>query len=140
MKKRIFFAILLIFFISIPHSYSQTEEAGRESLYDAFEAVAVAENVGGDVSELVLDFNMLISSLENGVLDSEDVERIVTDLVSQASLVERSGIRETQYNYVVAGSVVLVLLVSSGLVWVYGSRVFWSVWLRIKSGWIVKRL
>ncbi len=143
MKKRILFtALLFIGLSSIPHAYPQIGEAElRERMFDAFQAVVVAENAGGDVSELVQDLNAMITLTEtDGAVDPAVFESYVVELISQASQVQRSGVSETRQSLIISVSVVLVLLASAGLVWFYGSRVFWSVWLRIKRGWVVKRL
>ena len=143
MKKRFLFTVLLFIGLSsIPHAHPQIGEADlRERMYDAFQAVVVAENAGGDVSELVQELNAIITLLETGgAVDPAVFESIIVELISQASQVQRSGVSETRQSLIISGSVVLVLLASAGLVWFYGSRVFWSVWLRIKRGWVVKRL
>ena len=142
-----FVPILLLFLLPrMAPAYATGEESSNEArakLTEAFEAAAEAERVGGNVSSLVVELNEAVSLLESGeasgneTLISEAImkaERVV-DLAPQ---VGREGAAAAQARTYQTIAFVGVLIVLALVVWRYGPRLFWDLWIRSKRDWVVK--
>lgn len=111
----------------------------RNRLIDAFEAVAEAERVGGNVSYLVEELNHAVKLLEaGGGEELLEAESKIQDVLEAVSDVKAEGIVSTQHRQIMAGVVLVVLTVAVVVVWRFGPRVFWLLWLRSKRGWRVQ--
>jgi hypothetical protein len=109
----------------------------EDLLQEAFNALVEAEEAGGEVDLLVDSLNHALDLLEEGRV--EEAEGIIRDVIDEAPEVRASGVREWRFDVAVAGATVAGLVIASILVWVYGSRLFWRLWLRVKEGWVVVR-
>lgn len=132
---------VLIFLVDKPPVlYCQVweDELGTRMVV-AFVAVAEAESKGGDVSGLVDDLQKALSLLEKGgAEDLEEAEALIEAVLVQVSEVERKGVALTLYKRLWAAAMVSFIAVSAFLVWRFGPRVFWSIWLRSKRDWRVQ--
>ena len=115
-----------------------TSELGR-SLYDAFQAVSRAENAGGDVSELVKILAQAVRLMEvggeNNLVIAQDY---IASVRSVAGVIENRGITSVRINLITNVTVTLLLGLLMVFVWLFGSDIFWSYWIKMKKGWIVK--
>ena len=115
-----------------------TSELGR-SLYDAFQAVSRAENAGGDVSELVKILAQAVRLMEvggeNNLVIAQDY---IASVRSVAGVIENRGLTSVRINLITNVTVTLLLALLMVFVWLFGSDVFWSYWIKMKKGWIVK--
>ncbi len=108
----------------------------RNKLIDAFEAVAEAEEAGGDVSHLVEELDHAVKLLEaGGGEELLEAESKIQDVLEAVSDVKQEGIVSTQHRQIMAGTILVVLAVVAAVVWRFGPRVFWLLWLRSKRGW-----
>jgi len=119
------------------------EEKVRLELAEAFVAVAEAERLGGDVSELVDELNQALILLEKGEMRNDEVRLSealskVKDVIARAPVVGQGGLAAMQARTVQSWLVVSVVVALGVIVWRYESRIFWRLWVRSKRGWKVK--
>lgn len=123
---------------AVSHCQSREEEL-RGMLTVAFEAVAEAEGKGGDVSHLVDELSRALRLIEaGGAVDLDTAQSVIEGVLSAAPGVEQQGVASTRLQQVKAVAIISLLAVSGIVVWRYGPRVFWTLWLRSKRDWIVR--
>lgn len=136
-----FFMILLVLVTNLGRcsvAYAIEEEDVRAELRLSFEAVAEAERMGGDVSDLVSELNLIAERLE--IAEKEDYFNLISrlrEVGARAWLL--GGVGQTvgvdQFNLSVEILVFTGLLVF--LVWAFFPVLFWRSWLRFKGDWVV---
>ena len=113
-----------------------TQEELRGSLGAVFANVLKTERTGGDVDPLVSRLNEAASLIDSGSDESlSKAQGIITEVDGLTQSVEAQGSQSNMLQYVEVGLTLVVLGASAVLVWLYGGRVFWRVWLRAKGGW-----
>lgn len=140
MKKLAFlFLSLLLSTCLIVPIYAKSNNELRIELGAAFVKVAEAELMGGNVSTLVQDLNLAAILIGIGDETSLKLAEDVIQSVSVLAVEKKSeGIQAINQQHMVMGAVLVVLIVSAAIVWFYGSRVYWSLWIRTKKGWRVE--
>jgi hypothetical protein len=134
----LFLGLLLSTYITAPVSAESSDEL-RLELGVAFTKVAEAEWAGGDISDLVQVLNSAASLIDKGDDASLKVAEDMIQYVSVSALEKKEeGVQATQYQYIVLGATLVALVASAAIVWFYGSRVFWAIWIRTKRGWRVE--
>ncbi len=136
-----FFMLLLVLVTSLGSSslvYAVDEEGVWSELRVSFEAVAEAETMGGDVSDLVSELNSIVARLE--IAQEEEYSDLISRLLEVAREAELSGgagqtVGVDQFN------MSITILLSTGLllllVWALFPVLYWKLWLRSKGDWIV---
>ena len=128
-------AVLLVIFSSV-RVYAASQEELRGSLGAVFANVLRAEKAGGDVGSLVSRLNEAASLIDSGSDESlSRAQGIITEVSGLVPSVAAQGSQSTMLQVVEAWITLVVLGTSAVLVWLYGGRVFWRVWLRGKGGW-----
>ena len=134
----LFLGLLLSTYITAP-VFAESSDELRLELGAAFIKVAEAEGAGGDVSDLVQVLNSAASLIDKGDDASLKVAEDMIQYVSVSALEKKEeGVQATQYQYIVLAVTLVALIASAAIVWFYGSRVFWALWIRIKRGWRVE--
>ena len=129
------FVVLLVIYSSARVS-AATQEELRGSLGAVFANVLKAEKAGGDVGPLVSRLGEAAALINSGSDESlSKALNIITEVNGLTQSVTAQGSRSTMLQYVEAGLTLVVLGASALLVWLYGGRAFWRVWLRAKGGW-----
>jgi hypothetical protein len=114
------------------------EEESRQRLLTAFEAVSEAEEAGGDVSALIGDLRNALELINGGGEEELDLaESLIESVLAEAPAVSEAGAASARISLLYVGTVVGLVAVGAILVWRFGPRVFWSLWLRSKRGWRV---
>jgi len=127
---------VLIIVSSSARAHAATDEELRGSLGAAFASVLKAEKAGGDVGPLVSRLNEAASLIDSGSDESlARAQSIITEVSGLVPGVAAQGSQSTMLQMVEAWIALVVLGTSAVLVWLYGGRVFWRVWLRAKGGW-----
>ena len=122
---------------SIVFSQSREDDV-RESLMEAFEAIREAEGVGGKVSELLENLNEALRLIEaGGEGNLAGAEEKIESVLAVVPLVRSQGIVSTRNQQIVMGVVIGFVAVWAVVIWRFGPRLFWSLWLRSKSDWRV---
>jgi len=134
----LFLGLLLSTYITAP-VYAKSSDELRLELGAAFTKVAEAEWAGGDVSDLVQVLNLAASLIDKGDDASLKLAGDMIQYVSVFALEKKEeGVQATNYQHIVLGATLGALVASAAIVWFYGSRVFWALWIRIKRGWRVE--
>ena len=134
----LFLGLLLPTYITAP-VYAKSSDELRLELGAAFTKVAEAEWAGGDVSDLVQVLNLAASLIDKGDDASLKLAGDMIQYVSVFALEKKEeGVQATNYQHIVLGATLGALVASAAIVWFYGSRVFWALWIRIKRDWRVE--
>lgn len=125
--------------------------AASNSINGAYLAVSQAQEKGGNVTGLVVRLNEALGLLmEAGAKNSTDPVQAALYLQNATSLarsvaLEAPGIgragaaARTTQEYVSVGSAIAIVVVAAAL-YVFGERIYHSVWLRLYSGHLVKKV
>jgi len=134
----LFLGLLLSTYNTAP-VYAKSNDELRLELGAAFTKVAEAEWAGGDVSDLVQVLNLAASLIDKGDDASLKSAGDMIQYVSVFALEKKEeGVQATNYQHIVLGATLGALVASAAIIWFYGSRVFWALWIRTKRGWRVE--
>jgi hypothetical protein len=136
-----FSAVLLLLLVasSVIVVRAQTQSDLRSALSAAYSEVSRAEAYGGDVGPLVSKLDEAAQLIDSGsASDLVKAQGLIADVSSAASGVGSQGAQSTTTLYFETGVSLVVLAALAVLVWRFGPRVFWGVWLRGKRGWRVE--
>ncbi|MBO3754896.1 MAG: hypothetical protein FGF53_08505, partial [Candidatus Brockarchaeota archaeon] len=139
--KPIFFAsiILSLLLLHVGSTFANYEpplDEARDKIAEAFKAVAEAEKMGGEVSDLVAELNEALKLLEEGEVQEAVLKADVVIAEAQRVGMEGAAMRKAR---MLQSAVVLSFLAFSAFsVWRYGPRLFWSLWIRSKRSWKVR--
>lgn len=136
--SKLLLAFLLASHMRVPLVQGQVaDEEVRINLVEAYEAVAEAEEAGGEVSGLLERLNDALGLMEQGRFGEADI--IVAEVLSRAPLVESTGAQGERYRLAVGVGTAVALVSLAAVSWLFGSRFIWRVWLRSRRGWVVRR-
>lgn len=119
------------------------EDEATGKLAEAFEAVSEAERLGGNVSHLVAELNEAICLLAEGetyknkTLIREAVSKI-DYVIAVAPEIERESAAAFQTHRFQAMVTIGLLAALALVVWRYGPKLFWDLWIKSKRDWRVK--
>jgi len=104
----------------------------------AFEGVAEADAKGGNVTSLVIELNDALTLLEKGEADGDeglihDAISKAEEVIAEAPIIAEQGEEVAQARLVETLLVLSLLAISAVIVWRYGSRIFWELWMRSSS-------
>ena len=135
---------LLVFACITPASAGRVSpQEAKTKLYEAFEAIAEAERMGGNVSSLVAELNEALRILEVGEASGDyalihEAVLKAESIISLAPHIGREGAAAAQTRILQNIAVLCLLAASALLTWRFSPRLFWSLWLRSKHGWRVR--
>ena len=137
--KLIIFSTLILL-LSYPISIAAcdvppSDEDVRNMLTEAFEAVLEAENAGGETLNLVDELNQALRLLDEG--KTEEAMSIVDAVLAVVPDIKQAGLISTRNQQITVTGTLIFSAVSTAVVWRYGKKVFWLLWLRSKRGWKV---
>lgn len=136
---RVLLPLLLLVLLTVPRLGAVTGSEVRFSFESAFTYVKRAEASGGDVSALIPKLNAALQLINSGSSDNLAIARALIIEVSQEALITQvSGAQETSSQSMVVGASLVLLGASAVLIYIYGPRVFWGLWVRMKKDWVVK--
>lgn len=151
------FVILFVAFAAFPaadpvRAASPSDFAGASgSIGTAYLAVSRAQQDGGNVSGLVTNLNVALELYTKAQSEnSSNPARALADLqnattIAQQVALEAPGIGQTgaaarqAQEYISVGSAVAIVAVAA-LLYVYGERIYHRLWLRMYSGYLVKKV
>ena len=124
-------------------------DEARERVYEAYAAVVDAEASGGNVTGLVERLNEAIDLVERAEKVSEDdpeqaavlAERaidIADEVLGEVGVVKEEGLALRRFHLFLGVSSGVLFVFSCFLIYFYGPRVFWGLWVRVKGGWRVR--
>lgn len=104
----------------------------------AFAEVKLAEQRGGDVSSLTPKLNQALKLIDSGSeKDLQSAQTIIESVSLEAQSAQASGIQATNTQYIIVGFSLAILSASAALIYIYGGRLFWGAWVRMKRNWVV---
>ena len=124
-----------------------TVDDARKKIFEAYAAVVDAEASRGNVTDLVNRLNEAIEliRLAENTSDSEEASVLIEQAISiadgvlsEVGEVKEEGLALRRFHLFLSVFSISLLIVSGVLVYFYGPKVFWSLWVRIKGNWRVK--
>ncbi len=123
----------------VPRVEAASNSDVRASFESAFAEVKRAEQSGGDVSTLLPKLNLALQLINSGSdNDLVKAQIIIEDVSLEAHSTQISGAQSTENQYIVTGVSLAILGASATLIYIYGDRLFWGIWVRAKKDWVVK--
>ena len=124
-----------------------TVDDARKKIFEAYAAVVDAEASGGNVTDLVNRLNEAIEliRLAENTSDSEEASVLIEQAISiadgvlsEVGEVKEEGLALRRFHLFLSVFSISLIFVSCVLVYFYGPKVFWGLWVRIKGNWRVK--
>jgi hypothetical protein len=135
--KLILLIILLATAITPVKSLS-TDEI-RSELESSFILVRMAEQQGGNVIQLVHNLNTAALLLDSGSEENVTQARVlISEVKAEIPSIVTTGNQNASNSITVAAISVAVLGILGILVYVYGSKFYWGLWLRTHGNWRVE--
>jgi len=131
--------LLMLLLLVVPQVEAVSRSETRATFELAFAEVKLVEQYGGDVSALLPKLNLALQLINSGSdNDLVKAQLIIEDVSLEAHSAQASGVSSTNTQYIIVGVSLVILGASAVLVYIYGGRLFWGVWVRMKRGWVVK--
>ena len=137
---------VLLSAVALVQSQSTPLDSTQTAIHDAYKAIVEANNAGGDISELTDQLNqaLKLTSQAQALIISDpqltqtlflQAQALAQNVTSQSSTVQAEGLFQ---NPLFIGVSIASLLASGILVYVFGPKIFWKVWLRLRKNYRVK--
>ena len=107
-------------------------------LGEAYEALSVASSNGGDVDNLVLVFNKILSIVNNEFYDPMNNEASLDVIIEQAGRINERALTESRNELISVAATVVIVIIVELFLWRGFPRVYWNEWLKRRGGWQVK--
>ena len=152
------FQIVSIMALPLPQSSLNGEDVSkadnivseaRKKVYEAYAAVVDTEASGGNVTGLVERINEAIDLVrkaenisdtdpEQAAVLAERAINIANEVLDEAGVVKEEGLALKRFQLFLEISSGILFVFSGFLVYFYGPRVFWRIWVKIKGDWRVR--
>ena len=130
---KLFLVVFISICISIPSVWAQLDLGPLAD--DAFTAISVAEDAGGEVGDLLDGLNEALLLMESGSdVNMADARSILDAVLVDAEAVRVAGVQQGTSEAVIAVIKVVVLVGLAVVVWLRGDDYFWRLWRRTKRG------
>ena len=148
MAKKLLACILLTLLISAMLDLSLCyDEPLIKSVRKVYSRLADAEKRGADVREAALKLQKALELIREAEENPGEREALLSrasmliDEVNSSipSLIEK-GERRILWRNAMIGSTASLIVVAAVLVYRFGPKIFWEIWLRIRSEWVVEVL
>ena len=117
-----------------------TQDEAKADLARAFVGVQRAERSFAYVGDLVDKLNTAAHLLDAGGDDNvAQASVLISDVLTSTPSRESTGSQAQIMRLAIRGVLLAVLAVSALLVWFYGSKVYYGLWLRTRGGWRVEQ-
>ena len=146
---------LLVIFLSISvllsaatlvQSQTSTLDSAQTAVHDAYKALVKADNAGGDISQLVDQLNLalnftsqaqalIVSNPQQAQTLALQAQTLAQNVTQQASTTAGAGLFQRT---LIIGASIASLLAGGILVYVFGPKIFWKVWLRLRKNYRVR--
>ncbi|MCP8307145.1 MAG: hypothetical protein H3Z53_08720 [archaeon] len=134
--------------LPIIHAQASSSDA-HEKIIEAFASMQEADNAGGDVSHLANKLNEALDLISQGdsIASSnssraqelyQQAEDIANKVILEAPLVQEEGILAQQNSNIMLRVELAVLAVLGFIVYRFGPKLLWRLWLRAHSDWKVR--
>ncbi len=132
--RRLFLGLFVSLCLFVPLVGAQVDLG--QLAEEAFTAISVAEDAGGEVGGLLDRLNEAILLMESGSDVNMTLARgVLEDVLVDAEAVRAAGVQQGTSDAVVAVVKVVFLVGLAVGVWLRGDEVFWRLWRRMKRGY-----
>jgi len=144
MIKIIPILLTIILITSIPSIYSQSVDDARSYLEYVFLRLREAEGLGANVRDEALMLNEALNLIRlaesNSSTESLSKALSIINRVNNSipKLVEE-GLFRARMNQIILATTISLTIIASILIYFYGPRVLWSLWIRARGNWRVRR-
>ncbi|MEM2193577.1 MAG: hypothetical protein QW803_03855 [Candidatus Methanomethylicia archaeon] len=144
MIKIIPILLTIILITSIPSIYSQSVDDARSYLEYVFLRLREAEGLGANVRDEALMLNEALNLIRlaesNSSTESLSKALSIINMVNNSipKLVEE-GLFRARMNQIILATTISLTIIASILIYFYGPRVLWSLWIRARGNWRVRR-
>jgi len=147
MKRFLTYIMLTIMILSMLEVSICYEEPLNDSIKEIYSRLVEAEKRGADVQDAALKLNKaleLIRAAEENPDKSDillsEARKLINEVNSSIPLLIERGEKEVFLRKVTIVSTISAVIASASLTYYYGPRLFWGIWLKLRSRWIVKVL
>ena len=129
---------------------SATSDQLLASAQSTYLKILEAQQAGGNVTSLTNTMNQALALIGEGQsVEGTDpataaglyqqAGSLIQEVNQQLPQVESAGRAAEQAELLWLGAFLVSITAVGGLVYFFGSRVFWNVWVRLHRGWVVKK-
>jgi hypothetical protein len=135
---------LIIFFIIMatiitPVGAVSPDEV-RSQLIKAFEEVRIAEREGGNVTMISPKLTAAALLIDEGGEDNlSKASALILEVRNAVPTIAAAGSQYIYTRSIITIISVVTLVIIGIMIWAFGSRVYWNIWLRIHNNWRVER-
>ncbi len=134
--RRLFLVMIVFLCLYIPSVGAQVDLV--QLVEEAFTAISVAEDAGGEIGDLLDQLNEAILLIESGSDENMTDARSILDVVLvDSEAVRAAGVQQGTSDAVVAIVKVVFLVGLAFSVWLRGDEYFWRLWRRTKRGFVL---
>jgi len=144
-------AVLLTPFLSRPLlADGGTPDQLYSEISAAFGRVSVVQGEGGNVTGVVRLLNQALALVEEGASVQgsdaaqaqtyyQQAEDVVRSVNAQLPSVEQQGLASSRSQLAWLAATMIVLALAGALVFRFGGRAFWALWVRTHHDWVVRK-
>ena len=140
--------VLIIQQYQIPEAQASSIDV-HVKVTEAFTIIREAELAGGDVTRLVDKLNTAVGLISQGdLVASSDLSRAqdlyrqaeetVNQVIMEAPSIREEGVLAQRNSSILLGSELALLAVLGLVIYKFGPRLLWSLWLRVHRDWKVR--
>ncbi|MCP8306168.1 MAG: hypothetical protein H3Z49_03565 [archaeon] len=135
-------------YVPIVHAHASSSDAYGKVMA-AFVSVQEADLAGGDVNHLVDRLNEALDLITEGDLMAssnpsmaqelyQQAEEMANQVILEAPLMKEEGILAQQNSNVMLGVELAILAILGFIIYRFGPRLLWNLWLRAHREWKVE--
>jgi hypothetical protein len=135
-----YFVLIVLIAATIAPVESLNKNDVKLELENTFILIQKVEQNGGEVNHLVAKLNTAVVLLDLG--SEANVTRassIISEVVASIPPISTTANQLASMSLINTVVSLVILGILGLLVWVYGSRFYWGLWLRIHGDWKVER-
>jgi len=115
------------------------------SIRDTYSKLVKAEEKGADVRDAAMKLQKALKLVEEAEENPENREtllsearELVGEVRSSIPILIEEGEKKIFWRNIAIASTVAMIAILSFLTYYYGPRVFWTLWLKIRSRWVIE--
>jgi hypothetical protein len=132
--------------ITLVCGQNPTVDSAQTAVHDAYQALVEADKAGGDINKLTDQLNQAVDLTSQAqALISTDPQKAQTlasqaqtlaqTVTEQASTTKSEGLMQ---NPLIIGASIAALLAAGILVYLYGPKAYWKMWLKLRKNYRVR--
>ena len=137
---------ILLSAVALVQSQTTPLDSAQTAVHDAYKALVEADNAGGDISKLTDQLNLalnltsqaqslIISDPQQAQTLALQAQSLAQNVTQQASNATGEGLFQRP---LIVGASIAFLLAGGILVYLFGPKAFWKVWLRLRKNYRVR--